>query len=211
MFTGIIKELGKVKEIKKLNDKSIFKIECKKTIENQEIGASIAVNGTCTTITKLSEKSFTMEAIKETLELTNLSQINEGDYVNLEPALKLNQGLDGHMVLGHVDCLGKITQLAKENDRTILKIKFPLKIAHNLALKGSITINGISLTISKLERETFNVDLIDHTLKATNLQYLKTEDNVNLEIDLISRYLARLLETKEKESTYEFLQSRGFL
>jgi riboflavin synthase len=211
MFTGIIKELGQVQKIKPSRNFKIFTIKASSTIKDKEIGQSIAVNGACVTIIKLTKNSFTFEAMAETLEKTNLGKLKEKDQVNLEPALTLNQGLDGHLVQGHVDTQGKVVALGKEKKHTILTIEYPKEIGKYLAFKGSITINGVSLTISKLDIKTFSVDLIPHTLANTNLGKIKKSSMVNLEIDIIARYLKRLLDSKEAETKYEYLIERGFI
>ncbi|PIR54816.1 riboflavin synthase [Candidatus Peregrinibacteria bacterium CG10_big_fil_rev_8_21_14_0_10_36_19] len=210
MFTGIITEVGKVKEVEESNNGKTFEIEAPKTVKNKEIGSSIAINGVCTTVTELKENSFKCHAIPETLELTNLGSLRPESEVNLESPLTLNQALDGHLVQGHVDGVGKVTEFQK-SEKTILRIQFPQKLAPYLSHKGSITINGVSLTISKLYTNELEVSLIPHTIKETNFRNLQIGDLVNLEIDLIARYLKNLLDNKEKETKYEFLQERGFL
>lgn len=211
MFTGIIKEIGEIFSIEAKENITTFVVKCSEILKNKEIGNSIAVNGACITITGLEENSFKFDAIKETLEKTNLNEFKEGSKVNLEPALTLNQGLDGHLVQGHVDTMGEVEEILINEGKTKLTINYPAKIGKYLAFKGSITINGVSLTISDLQGETFAVELIPHTLEKTNLGELKKGDKVNLEIDMIARYLERLLNNKDKQITYDFLKDRGFL
>jgi len=211
MFTGIIKETGKIKGIKKSPKATIFSIQTKSILKNKKIGDSIAVDGACVTITKIDNNIFDFDAMPETLEITTLGTTKIGDTLNLEPALTLNQALDGHLVQGHVDEVGTIDNLIKENDKVQLKISHTKEISQFLAFKGSVTINGVSLTISDLGKDTFSVDLIPHTLKLTNLNDLKKGNKVNIEIDTIARYLKNLLDSKEKETKYEFLKERGFL
>ena len=181
MFTGIIQEVGKVPKVKNKKDEKIFTIETVKILESKKIGDSIAINGACLTVTEI-----------ETLDLTNLSEIKENSEVNIEGALKMGQSLDGHIVQGHVDCIGKVLGWKKN----VLQIKFPSKIQKYIALKGSITINGVSLTISKRKKEEFEVSLILHTIQNTNLGKLKKNDKVNLEIDIIARYLETLCKSE---------------
>ena len=207
MFTGIIKELGKVKKITKSAKGATFVIQAKSILKNKKIGESIAVNGVCVTITKLTKGNFEFEAIKETLDISNLKSLEIDDEVNLEPALTLNQSLDGHLVQGHIDTEGTVENY---NENT-LTIKFPKQISDCLAFKGSITVNGVSLTISDLQDSTFSVSLIPHTLKNTNLKNLKKGDKVNLEVDLIARYLKNLLDKKDNEAKYEFLKDRNLI
>ncbi len=193
MFTGIIKELGEIISIKNSDSGKTFSVKAKNVLKNKKIGQSIAVNGACVTITKISKKSFEFNVMPETLKLTNLGLLKEKSPLNLEPALKMNDSIDGHIIQGHIDTVGTVLSFEKKNKRIILKIKFPKSIAKFIALKGSIAINGVSLTISHLENSNFSVELIPHTLKNTNLSFLKKNDKVNLEADLIARYLNRLL------------------
>jgi len=211
MFTGIIKEIGIITNIKKSGKNSIFTIRTKSILNNKKVGQSIAVNGACSTITKIAKNTFEFTAMPETLKRTNLKTLKKSSEVNLEDSLKLNEDIDGHLIQGHVDTEGEVTGLTKLKGRVILTIKYPKEIAKYLAFKGSISINGVSLTISDLTGEDFSVDLIPHTLKNTNLSSLKKKDKVNLEIDMIARYLKRLLDAKEKEFTYDFLKERGFI
>ncbi len=211
MFTGIIQEQGKILEIKESSSGKTFKIHATTVLESKKIGDSIAVNGVCVTVTELGEQHFTFDAIQETLETTNLNLLTTESAVNLEPVLTLNGGIDGHLVQGHVDTMGSVIALKHENDRTRLEVKFPAAISKLIAFKGSITINGVSLTISDLMEESFKVDLIPHTLENTNLGKLKAADKVNIEVDLIARYLKRMLDNKEKEASYEYLKERNFI
>jgi riboflavin synthase len=207
MFTGIIQEVGKIIEVKENSKGKIFIIQTKELLADKKIGDSISTNGCCLTITNISGENFTCEAIEETLNLTNLSSLTTNSEVNLEGAMKIGDTLDGHMVQGHIDCTGEVLGWQKDT----LKIKFPQEIAMYLAYKGSITINGVSLTISKLKDQDLEVSLIPHTIENTNLGKLKKNDKVNLEVDMIARYLESLLKQKNKEAKYEFLKERGFI
>lgn len=210
MFTGIIQEKGIITDRKK--DKNItFSVKSKKLLKNKKVGDSISVNGICVTITNIENETFDFDAMPETISTTNIDGLEKGNEVNLEPALTLNQGLDGHLIQGHVDTTGEVQDLTNDKDEVRLTVKYPKKISEYLAFKGSITLNGVSLTISDLQTDTFSVDLIPHTLKITNLGKLKKGDKVNIEIDLIARYLKTLLDSKEKETKYEYLKERGFL
>lgn len=192
MFTGIIEEIGEISGVKPSSKKSSFTVRAKKTLKKKKIGDSIAVNGACVTVTKLDSKSFTFDAIEETLNKTNLKRLKNGDKVNLESALKFGQSLDGHLVQGHIDTEGKVLRLSKNSGESTLRIQFPKKIGEFIATKGSITINGVSLTVSALKNDYFEVKLIPHTLRESNLKDLVQNDKVNLEVDLIARYLKRL-------------------
>ncbi|MBD3341675.1 MAG: riboflavin synthase [Candidatus Lokiarchaeota archaeon] len=211
MFTGIIQETGKVLKIEKDKKASIFSIQTKKILKDKKIGDSIAVNGTCVTITKIDGKNFDFDAMPETLEKTNFGELKKNSEVNLEPSMRLHQSLDGHFVQGHVDTTADVESLKNIKNRIVLTVKFSPNISKYLAFKGSVTINGVSLTISDLQKDTFSVDLIPLTIEKTNLGKLKKGDKVNIEVDLVARYLERLLNNKEKESKYEFLKERNLI
>ncbi|MBP9771120.1 riboflavin synthase [Candidatus Gracilibacteria bacterium] len=207
MFTGIIQEVGKVTKIEKSPTGLTLFIEIKKIIENKKIGDSIAVNGACLTIVEIKDNNVRFEVIEETLSKTNLKNLEIGNEVNLEPALTLSQGIDGHLVQGHVDCEGIVERFEGQK----LTVKFPLNIAECLAFKGSVTINGVSLTISNLQEDTLTVSLIPHTLENTNLKNLTKGNTVNLEVDLIARYLKNMMEKRDNEAKYEFLKERNLI
>lgn len=207
MFTGIIQEVGKVTKIEKTSTGLTLVIEIKKIIENKKIGDSISVNGACLTIVEINNNNIRFDVIEETLSKTNLKKLEIGNEVNLEPALTLSQGIDGHLVQGHVDCEGIVERLEGQK----LTVKFPLDIAECLAFKGSVTINGVSLTISNLQEDTLTVSLIPHTLENTNLKNLTKGNTVNLEVDLIARYLKNMMEKRDNEAKYEFLKERNLI
>ncbi len=211
MFTGIIKELGKVKRIDETEKIKTFLIKASEILDGKKIGDSIAVNGACMTITAIDTESFQFDVMEESLNKTNLSKLIIGSIVNLESAMTLNQGIDGHLVQGHVDSTAEIIFIKKNGKNTEISIKTPKKLRKYIAFKGSITVNGVSLTVSKLEDKSFTVALIPHTLEKTNLKELKKGSIVNLEIDLIARYLENLLNQKEKETKYEFLKDRNLI
>jgi len=211
MFTGIIEELGIIQKIEKSTKSTTFTVQGKNITKNKKVGDSISVNGACVTITDLKDHSFSFDAIEETLKLTNFSDLKEGSEVNLESALTLEKGIDGHLVQGHIDQTTEVIELKEEDETAVLSIKLPVNLQEHISLKGSITINGVSLTISDLRTNTFSVSLIPHTLKNTNLKNLKKDDKVNIEIDLISRYLQRLLDAKEQETKYAFLKERNLI
>lgn len=215
MFTGIIIQTGEVKSVEKGTKSTKFVVSADKAIEGKKEGESIAVNGACMTIIEIGknnkETTFTFEAMPETLEVTNLGEIKEGSKVNLEPALTMNQAIDGHMVQGHVDCMGEVVRMDTATERSVLTVKFPKEIAKYLAHKGSVTLNGVSLTISLLAANSLNVDLIPHTLTLTNLGELKPGDKVNIEVDMMARYIERLLDDKNDEAKYFFLQERNLI
>jgi len=196
MFTGIIQKEGKISAIKNVNKALKFEVEIEKFLKDVKKGDSIAVNGVCTTVVDLDKNHFTFEAIEETLKKTNFKKLKKGSIVNLEKSIKWNEKIDGHFVQGHVDETGKILNIKNDKKRTKITISLSKEMRPFVAYKGSISINGISLTISDVETKNFSVDIIPHTLKNTNLSQLKKNDIVNLEADMIARYLHTIITTK---------------
>ncbi|MFA5820727.1 MAG: riboflavin synthase [Candidatus Gracilibacteria bacterium] len=191
MFTGIITEIGKISSIQTAKNSRTFTVSAKTTLKRKKIGQSISVNGACVSISKLTKTSFSFTAVPETLNKTTFKTLEINDTVNLESALSLGQSIDGHFLLGHIDCTGTVLSTSPK-----LTISFPASIRPYLSLKGSVAINGVSLTISALSKNSFSVDLIPLTLQKTTLSKLRKKDKVNLEIDLIARYLKTLLDAK---------------
>ncbi len=207
MFTGIIQEIGAISKITPKED-GIIELEIKSSLaSNKKEGDSMAIDGTCFTITSHNQTKFTVQAIDETINKTNLKNYKPGSRVNLENPLKIGDGLDGHFVSGHIDFCSEVT--STQNNQLIIKV--PPTMRKFFALKGSVAINGVSLTISHMDLLTFGVSLIPTTLEKTNLGLLQKGDPVNIEVDLIARYLDSLLMGKEKEISYDFLKERGFL
>jgi len=196
MFTGIIQKQGKITAIKHGNKALRFEVEIENFLKDVKKGDSIAVNGVCTTVIELSKNRFSFEAIEETIKKTNLKKLKKGSLVNLEKSIKWNEKIDGHFVQGHVDETGKILNIKNDKKRTRMTISLSQEMKPFVAYKGSISINGISLTISNVETKNFSVDIIPHTLKNTNLSQLKKNDIVNLEADMIARYLHKIITTK---------------
>jgi len=212
MFTGIIQEKAKVKNIKKSSGKTIFMIESKKAIKNLKIGSSIACNGACLTVVNLNKNEFEVEAIPETLKLTNLGSLKIGSYINLESSLRLKDELSGHIVLGHIDGMGLVLKIKSEGDSILMTIKYPLDLGKYIAYKGSIAIDGISLTIAKITNQDFTVALIPHTLEVTTLLERKIGDMVNLEIDVVARYLEKLIGGRDDKGVRLLdLKDKGFV
>lgn len=211
MFTGIIQELGTIINVVEKNGIKKFTVESEKIPTEVKIGDSVSVDGCCLTVVKKTEKSFEVEAIPETLQRTIAGSYQAGSKVNLELPLQLGGRLDGHLVSGHVDSMNQVTNIENVGDSKVLTVDFPLTMAKYFAFKGSVTINGVSLTISKLNKNSFEVTLIPHSQKVTNVGDLKKGDMVNIEIDLIARYLENMLKDKEEEAGYFFLQERGLL
>ncbi|KKQ62065.1 MAG: Riboflavin synthase alpha chain [Parcubacteria group bacterium GW2011_GWE2_38_18] len=196
MFTGIVEKKGKLEKIEDKNGKIYFTIKAEKFLAKVKIGASIACDGVCLTVVKKTKDNFTVELMPETLRVTRFSNIKTGQLINLELAMKLGERLDGHFVSGHVDAVGIVNKISKEGEYACLEIKASTDILKYLAHKGSVTINGVSLTIAGIKKSIFKVCLISHTLKITNLAELKIGDEVNVEVDLIARYLEKLISKK---------------
>ncbi len=197
MFTGIIRELGTVLSRRDAGD-SYFKIACQRPAETIEPGASINCNGVCLTVLEAGHADgqswFEVSASAETKAKTTLGTWGEGTPVNLEPALRVGDELGGHILSGHVDGMGEITAVRPEGDSHRLTIRAPDELARFLASKGSIAIDGISLTLNEVEGASFGVNIIPHSWAVTNLSGAREGTRVNLEIDLIARYVARLHE-----------------
>ena len=193
MFSGIIKKMGRIKKIESKNGKVYFTISVKNFLYDINIGDSIDCDGVCLTVIEKSKDNFKTELMPETLRLTKFQNSKVGDLINLEKSLKIGQRINGHFVVGHIDGIGIVKKIIidKNNYKEII-IKAPNKLVKFLAYKGSVCINGVSLTISGVERNLFKVSLITHTLKITNLSKLKIGDKVNIEVDILSRYLDKL-------------------
>ena len=192
MFTGIIETLGIVKNIVQENDNFHISIQSEITSE-LKIDQSVAHNGVCLTVIDIKEKNYTVTAIKETLDKTNLKNLTIGDSVNLERAMKLGDRLDGHIVQGHVDETAKCISIESQNGSYRFTFKYNSKNNNITIEKGSITINGVSLTVVDSRKDTFSVAIIPYTLENTCFNNLKVDAVVNLEFDVIGKYVARLI------------------
>ena len=199
MFTGIIQSKGSIKEIFSSSDGARLKINTNALdLSDTNVGDSIAVDGVCLTVTELTESSFTADVSNETLTCTTFSALKQGKNVNLERSLRVNQGIDGHLVSGHVDGIGAVNSIEKDGDSVRIKIEVQGDIIKYIAKKGSICINGVSLTVNSVENNFFDVNIVPHTLSATTLGGLSLQSNVNIEIDQIARYVERLLSQNEE-------------
>jgi len=188
MFSGIVKARQKVLAVS--NNNSILRVDIVTPSKwKLSIGESISVNGICSTLVSKTKARMSFDYMRETLKVTNIGLIKVQDELNLEKGLRLNEVLDGHMVSGHVDGVGTVKSIHTKGDSKVVSIIAPKNILKLLVLKGSIAINGVSLTISKVSQTYFEVSLIPHTLKVTNLHKLKPGDKVNVEIDMIAKYL----------------------
>ena len=215
MFTGIVEELGKIKSFERFSNGAELTVECKDILSDIKIGDSICVNGVCQTVTEFNSTSFSVMLSDETLNVTNFYNAKQGDYVNLERALALNARLGGHIVSGHIDCTGRLISLKKLSNFYNLEFEMLQENSKYVVYKGSITINGISLTIAEVNGNRFTVAIIPHTYENTVLKYLKSGDSVNIETDIIAKYVEKLLgfkDNKTKETiNMEFLKENGFV
>lgn len=200
MFTGIVTALGEVKAVERLDGLARLTIAAPYDAESVDIGASVAHDGCCLTVVERQSAPggmrYVVEAAPETLKLTTLAGLREGDKVNLERSLRAGDELGGHMVQGHVDGLGEVVSVKQDGGGWRLRIKPPASIEHLIAPKGSIAISGVSLTVNEVDAEGFGVLIIPHTWAVTTLSKLKAGDKVNLEADMMARYAARLIEAR---------------
>ncbi|SKA78443.1 riboflavin synthase alpha chain [Caloramator quimbayensis] len=212
MFTGIVEEIGKINKIIKGEKSAKIIINADKVLEDVKFGDSIAVNGVCLTVTDYSSNNFTADVMTETFIKTNLKNLKPNDSVNLERALRLKDRLGGHIVSGHVDGIGTIKSIQRDEIAVWFEIKAPFEILKYIVYKGSVTIDGISLTVAFVDDFTFKVSIIPHTLQSTVLFYKKTGDEVNIECDILSKYVEKMLNFNSKKGLdMDFLRDNGFL
>lgn len=206
MFTGIIEEIGKVENIIKNTHSFKLIVKCKKVIQDVSVGDSIAVNGACLTVTEFGENLFSADVTSETMRRTAFSLLQIGTEVNLERALSFNGRLGGHIVLGHVDCCGKIISERKDENAVHIKIETEEKWFKYIIEKGSIAVDGISLTISEKRGKTFIVTIIPHTGIKTTLLNKKVGDMVNLECDYLGKFVEQLINKSNEKLTMKDLE-----
>ncbi|EGF12409.1 riboflavin synthase [Dialister micraerophilus] len=206
MFTGIIEEIGKVENIIKNTHSFKLIVKCKKVIQDVSVGDSIAVNGACLTVTEFGENSFSADVTSETMRRTAFSLLQIGTEVNLERALSFKGRLGGHIVLGHVDCCGKIISERKDENAVHIKIETEEKWFKYIIEKGSIAVDGISLTISEKSGKTFIVTIIPHTGIKTTLLNKKVGDMVNLECDYLGKFVEQLINKSNEKLTMKDLE-----
>lgn len=217
MFTGIVEELGKLVSLEMGSDSGVIKVEADKVLEGCQLGDSIAVNGVCLTARDIGSGTFSADVMPETLRKTNLGHLKRGSIVNLERALTLSARLGGHLMLGHVDAVGKIVSMRPEGNAIFYTFSAPEEIRRYLLPQGSVGIDGISLTIARLEREQFSVSLIPHTVKVTTLGHHGVGYFVNLEADILGKYVEKIMQgglpggQGEGGLTLEKLAEGGFL
>jgi riboflavin synthase len=207
MFTGIVEEIGIVKETSR--DRLAF--EAHKVLEGTKVGDSMAVNGVCLTVVSLENYGFSVNVMPETLRCTNLGRLHYSDQVNLERALVLGGRLGGHLVLGHVDDTGEVMDVTSEESARIMRISAPAKLMSYIVDKGFIAVDGVSLTIVDLDDFSFVVSLVAYTMEHTTLGGKRPGDVVNLEVDIIAKYVENLKERKRQSLDFEFLREYGFV
>ncbi len=194
MFTGIVIDKGRVLSIEAKDNDRIFRIQTNLDLERTAIGASICCSGCCLTVTEKGPDWFQVYVSGETLAKTNLGQWETGSEVNLEPSLRIGDELGGHIVSGHVDGLAVVKSVSQDGDSYRFEIELPDEFKKFIAAKGSIALDGISLTVNQVEGNIFGVNIIPHTMRATTLGQRKTGDNLNFEIDMLARYVQRMLQ-----------------
>ena len=195
MFTGIIEEVGKVRDITKFSGGEKITITAEKVIANIEIGDSIAVNGACLSVTELYEDGFQAQAVQETLDKSNLKNVKKNDQVNLERPLRVNDRFDGHIVQGHVDGIGTFISKTEQGESAVIKIKLSQNLLKYVVKKGSIAINGVSLTVADIDSKVISIAVIPLTLQDTNLGSLHNGDDINIEVDILAKYIAKNMQT----------------
>jgi riboflavin synthase len=216
MFTGIVEELGRIKDIVQGPRSIKLQIECTRIMEDVKLGDSIAVNGICLTVTSLGSNWFTADVMPETMRKTNLESLTRLSQVNLERALRLSDRLGGHLVSGHIDGTGVITEKVNEDNATWISIAADKSILKYIVMKGSVAVDGTSLTVAYVDDVKFKVSLIPLTRAVTTLGFKKAGDKVNIECDSVGKYVEKLLysgageNNERKDISVEFLRENGF-
>lgn len=216
MFTGIVEEVGTIQSIKRGRKSSVLKIKGQKVLQGTRIGDSISTNGICLTVTKVGNDFFEADVMSESLNRTNIGELVPGSYVNLERALSLATRLGGHIVSGHIDGTGKIRNMKRDDNAVWITIETAPELLRYIIEKGSIAIDGVSLTVVTVNDQFFKVSIIPHTGEETILLQKKMGDTVNLECDMIGKYVEKLLGLDSKEDvqegqvTAELLRENGF-
>ena len=212
MFTGIIEEIGKIQTVRKGAASSSISVQAKKVMQDVHIGDSIAVNGVCLTVTAFSQGGFTADVMHETFNRSSLGSLQKGSPVNLERAMPSNGRLGGHIVSGHIDGTGTVSAIQKDDNAVWYTIKTSPGILRYIVEKGSVAIDGISLTVAAVERDCFRVSIIPHTASITTLSNRRVGDTVNLENDCIGKYVERLMGIQQSKHniTTDFLTKYGF-
>ncbi|MCW6110605.1 riboflavin synthase [Clostridium sporogenes] len=217
MFTGIVEEVGKISKIEEGKDFLHITIEGSKVLNSLNLGDSVAVNGVCLTVTNFNNSSFTADVMAETLKKSSLKTLSKDSLVNLERAVTLNKPLGGHIVSGHIDGTGEIINIKKEGIATLLEVKTKETLLKYMVPKGSVALDGVSLTLVDIKEKSFTVSLIPHTKEETILMNKNIGDIINIECDVLGKYIYKFMHLKEEEEALksninlDFLSKTGFL
>ncbi len=212
MFTGLVEEQGKIKKTELSSNGMEITVECSKILEDVKTGSSISINGACQTVTEFGKNYIKVQASNETLNVTTYRSLKQGDLVNLERALTLSSRLDGHIVTGHIDCTAKFINSTIDGFSKRFFFELPENFSKYAIYKGSIAVNGVSLTIASIEDNVFSVELIPSTLKEVNIANLQKGDLVNIETDIFAKYTEKIVQFKKNNKIdYEFLTENGFV
>ncbi|MBM2802825.1 MAG: ribE [Deltaproteobacteria bacterium] len=196
MFTGLIDDVGRIGALRLKDGSAVLTVKTKLPVRSMPLGASVAVNGACLTVVNKLKGAFTVDISPETLARTNLAKLSVGNLVNLEQPLRLQERLGGHLVTGHVDGVGTVARIRRQGEFTIFTFRVPARLGALLVAKGSVAVDGISLTVNDCRRDGFSVAIIPFTLQHTNLQGRRVGDKVNIETDLIGKYVHSFLEKR---------------
>ena len=210
MFTGIIEEVGHVKALHRGAKSFTLEVEADVVVQDAQVGDSIATNGVCLTVTSLSEHGFTADVMPETVERTALGQLKPGSPVNLERALSLQTRLGGHIVSGHIDGTGRIASRRQDDTALWLTVECDSKLLRYIVEKGSVALQGVSLTVARVDERSFSVSLIPHTKGATTLHSVRVGDLVNIENDIIAKYVEKLFGKTPDDNIMDKLRNNGF-
>lgn len=216
MFTGLIEEIGTIQTIVKGQKSATLSIKANKVLEGIKLGDSISTNGVCLTVTAFNNGLFTVDVMAETMRKSNLYSLTKGSTINLERALMVGDRLGGHIVSGHIDGIGTISDYRVEDNAVWITINTSNEILKYIVLKGSIAIDGVSLTVAHVGETLFEVSIIPHTKQRTTLLQKKPGDEVNLECDMLGKYIEKLMKVEENPSTkknmdLDFLKDNGFI
>jgi riboflavin synthase len=213
MFTGLIEDTGRVGNFHRRGEAGLLTVETSLPMNEIAIGASVAVNGACLTVTEKGGRVVTFDVSPESIARTTIGKLRSGNRVNLERALKLGDRLGGHIVSGHIDCCGRLTRIENRSGNHQLNFSLPVEQTRYLVEKGSVTIDGISLTINAISQDGFSVNIIPHTFANTTLEKIRIGDEVNIETDIIGKYVERLVQPWKKggELSMRTLAENGFI